>query len=92
MKRFKTIGVTDEVTACDCCGKDNLKRTVVLLDLEMDEIKFFGTTCASNAYSSRVGHFVPSKDILKWANDQPSALLKSFPVTTAIQNRISRTN
>ena len=47
--RYTIQGITDERDACDCCGKSNLKRTVVLLDTESDTFVFFGTTCAARA-------------------------------------------
>lgn len=47
MARFQVIGISDEVLACDCCGKTNLKRTVVIQDNETSEVKYFGTTCAA---------------------------------------------
>lgn len=38
-------GTTDEVTACDCCGKSPLKMTVIV---EIDEeIRYYGSTCAT---------------------------------------------
>jgi hypothetical protein len=45
---MKIIGITDEVTSCDCCGKSNLKKTVVLEDQE-GNINYFGQVCASKA-------------------------------------------
>ena len=42
------VGVTDEVTACFCCGKTNLKRTVVLRDAE-GQYSFYGSSCAKYA-------------------------------------------
>ncbi len=42
------VGTTDERDTCDCCGKTDLKRVVVLLD-DDNEFVFFGTTCADKA-------------------------------------------
>lgn len=47
MARFEVLGISDEVTACDCCGKSNLKRTVCIQDNETGDLKHFGTTCAT---------------------------------------------
>lgn len=44
--RYIVAGVTDERDTCECCGKTDLKRVVVLLDLDTDEFVFYGTTCA----------------------------------------------
>lgn len=43
----KILGITDERTTCECCGKANLKRTVAIEFTS--EIKFYGTTCAAKA-------------------------------------------
>ena len=51
------VGITDEVDTCSCCGKTNLKRTVVFETTQEwqgeggDKFVFFGTTCATNAKS-----------------------------------------
>lgn len=48
----KFLGITDEITGCDCCGKTNLKRTVVL-DID-GEVVHYGCDCASKAlYGSK---------------------------------------
>lgn len=40
----KTLGYTDEVTECDCCGKHDLKGTyAVSLN---GEVSYFGSVCA----------------------------------------------
>jgi hypothetical protein len=49
---FKLLGITDEVTACDCCGKPNLARTVAM-EKEDGEIVHYGTTCAARALTGR---------------------------------------
>jgi hypothetical protein len=48
MTTYAAIGTTDENTTCDCCGKSNLKMTVVLRDDE-GEFYFFGRSCAARA-------------------------------------------
>lgn len=53
-RKFAFVGLTDEVTDCELCGKPNLKRTVVLLPLDQDggadgEAHFYGTACAALA-------------------------------------------
>ena len=44
---FKILGITDDVTTCDCCGKTNLKKTVVLDN--GSETVFYGVDCAATA-------------------------------------------
>lgn len=42
----KALGITDEVTTCDCCGKADLKCTVAI-ELDDGQIVHYGRTCAS---------------------------------------------
>ena len=44
---YKNLGITDEVTDCSCCGKQNLKCTVAFEIEETGEIVYYGRTCAS---------------------------------------------
>ena len=41
----RAIGTTEAVTTCDCCGKTDLKLTVIML-LETGQRVNYGTTCA----------------------------------------------
>lgn len=42
---FKIIGTDDAVNTCDCCGKTNLKSTVIV---EVDgELLHYGAVCAT---------------------------------------------
>lgn len=49
LKNIKVLGYTTDFQQCECCGKDNLKGTVSILDLNTDVILHFGTTCAVKA-------------------------------------------
>ena len=42
---YKILGINDEVTTCECCGKSGLKRTVVL-GSDSGELRY-GTACAA---------------------------------------------
>lgn len=42
---FKILGTDDSVNTCDCCGKSNLKSTVIV-DVD-GEILHYGSTCAT---------------------------------------------
>ena len=51
---LRIISLSDTVTRCDCCGKSNLKKTVVLTSSDSnfpgsDEIQHFGQSCAQTA-------------------------------------------
>lgn len=54
MLRYKFLGTTDEITACECCGKMDLKLTVGIEDLDTGEQRHFGTTCAARALKLHV--------------------------------------
>lgn len=57
--RYTAVGTTDENTQCDCCGRTNLKMTVVLRDngeANFGEHVFFGRTCAARATGWRVAY------------------------------------
>lgn len=42
---IRIIGIDDSVNSCDCCGKTNLKSTVVV---EIDSVIFnYGSVCAT---------------------------------------------
>lgn len=54
MATFKILGITDEKTECECCGRTNLKCTVALefTDAEGNstgDITYYGRDCASRA-------------------------------------------
>ena len=52
--RYSYLGTTDEHTTCDCCGKEDLKSTVGIRDIETGEDVFFGSTCAARALKVKV--------------------------------------
>jgi hypothetical protein len=54
MMKYEYLGTTDEVTTCDCCGKTNLKNTVVIRDLDTGEDLYFGVSCAAKALKVQV--------------------------------------
>jgi hypothetical protein len=45
---FKILGTTEDVTSCECCGRENLKKTVAI-SLDDADPMYFGTTCAARA-------------------------------------------
>lgn len=49
MKKYEFIGVTDEFTTCDLCGKTRLKKTMILKDMETLEFVFAGVDCGVEA-------------------------------------------
>jgi len=71
------LGISDEVTTCECCGKSGLKRTVVISC--GDGMKFYGTSCASKAFKT------PQDTIKKSATMFETAvkITKSYGLTAA---------
>lgn len=49
LKKIKVIGISMNVTTCECCGKTDLSKTVKIEDQESGLVMHFGTTCAVNA-------------------------------------------
>lgn len=49
---MKVLGINDDVTTCECCGKTNLKKTVVLAT-ETGEVHY-GVNCAARALLPKV--------------------------------------
>ena len=49
MRKYTVLGMTDERTSCDCCGKINLKKTVAMNDNETGTVVYFGVVCATDA-------------------------------------------
>lgn len=49
LKSLQIVGYTKDVNTCECCGKEDLKGTVVIRDTMYDTLMHFGTTCAASA-------------------------------------------
>jgi hypothetical protein len=52
-KVFAVRGMTDEITTCELCGRDELRGTVQMIELDADgnphTDHYFGTSCAAKA-------------------------------------------
>lgn len=46
MATYTTLAIVDDVNACDCCGKQNLKSTVAM-ERDDGEVVYFGSVCAT---------------------------------------------
>lgn len=46
---FRVRGWTEDVTTCQCCGREELRGTVVLEHVETGEILYYGCVCAGRA-------------------------------------------
>lgn len=53
----KILGITNDVTTCECCGRTDLKRTVVIGHTDADgnvtDILHYGTNCAARVTKIR---------------------------------------
>src|SRR5262245_862665 len=52
MNAYRILGITDETTICECCGRTNLKKTVVITDGA--ETFRFGSECAAKRLKTTV--------------------------------------
>jgi hypothetical protein len=52
-RTHKIIGTTQDVTDCECCGRTDLKKTVIVAILDADGnttgVAHYGTVCAAHA-------------------------------------------
>lgn len=66
-EQYRYLGSTDDVLRCDHCGRIDLTHTVVLelldADGNVDEVVYFGSTCAARALSGRFGAKVTAADV-----------------------------
>lgn len=56
-KVYSFVGSTDTVTTCGCCGRADLKRTIVLQENESREFVYYGSTCGARALGWEVKQF-----------------------------------
>jgi len=98
-KAYRLLGTTEEITSCDCCGRDNLKKTVrvMLVDrdgnFEANEPLHFGVVCASKA--ARVHHKAIKRAIDALADARREARLaasRAHPLTPVMYAEIQAAN
>lgn len=77
MTRYEVMGVTDDRHHCECCGRQGLKRVVWIRDIETDEVRHFGTTCATS----------PSKAF--GVNEQVKRAVREFENSQAVRSRLA---
>ena len=53
MNAYRILGINDDITTCECCGKSGLKCTVVLTDGERELA--YGRDCAAKAVAGKLG-------------------------------------
>lgn len=87
MKQYKFLGITDEVTECGLCGKQELKGTKILQDIETNEVFYFGSTCGASALGWTVKDF---NKTAKTAQREIDKLARAFEHHHPLQKEITR--
>lgn len=54
----RNLGFTEEVTACDCCGRTDLKGTYAIEDMQNGGIMYYGCVCAATRMNFSTKQFV----------------------------------
>ena len=54
---LKPIAITNDVTTCECCGRANLKSTVVMIDDE-GNTSYYGSDCAEKVTGKHAAKIV----------------------------------
>lgn len=67
----KIIGINDEQTSCDCCGREDLKKTVIVQFEDSDAVQRYGVVCASKMLGRS------ADDLRKEANKAQRLLISS---------------
>ena len=83
----KLLGITDDSSVCECCGKTNLKR-VAVLELADGSIVRFGRDCAAKklgkSFGVNIDSLVEIKNyIAKWETKYTADI-----VVKGIQNKL----
>jgi hypothetical protein len=96
---YRIVGISDEVITCECCGRDNLKKTIVVMDLEGNE-RYFGSNCASKylkVKSKEVNERVRELEVAKKQKEKElkeeiNKFINSHPVTKQVWNEQKEAN
>ena len=80
--RYRFLGTTDDVLQCAHCGRSDLALTVILEILDedgnVDDVTYFGTTCAARAISGRIGTKVTAADVKKGLRAEFAAQVAAY--------------
>lgn len=88
----KALGIDDAVSTCDCCGKSNLKFTVVI-ELDDGEIVHYGQVCATrNTGKSRPTLNAEIKAESQRIRDAANAEYRASPERIAYEAKIAERN
>lgn len=89
---MKLLGITDSVNECDCCGKTDLKCTVVFETSDL-QIVHYGRTCASKHYGQPTKQINNElRTIAEIARSEARAEYRNHPDTVALEQLIAKLN
>lgn len=92
-KAYEFVGTTDEVTTCGCCGRDNLKMTIVLRPFDGGDFVHFGSQCGAKALSWSVKEVnTTAKDAIKERRKAINAAQFNHPLHSVINKEIEQCN
>lgn len=92
MATYITLAIVDEVNACDCCGKQNLKSTVAM-ERDDGEVVYFGSVCATR-HSGRDAAVIraEAQAVFSKKVDAAKAEYKNHPARHALDALITQAN
>jgi hypothetical protein len=90
--KYRILGSTNDVTTCECCGRDNLKKTVALDDYE-GNVTYYGETCAAKAMGMKVTEFKKEyTNSVKQLQEEKQKFINTHPLTKEIDAEVSEVN
>ncbi len=75
-KKAKTLGYTQDVNTCYCCGKKDLKGTVALTFDQGETIEYYGVICAAKAANKNSAYIKKSIQDAEIAKQNALAFIK----------------
>ncbi|KPK79347.1 MAG: hypothetical protein AMS27_18130 [Bacteroides sp. SM23_62_1] len=71
-RKIKVLGISTDHDQCECCGKEGLKKTVTILDLDSGVTVNYGVVCAAKAdkYDGLEAWKAAKKEINKAVNKE----------------------
>lgn len=81
----KFLGINDEQTVCDCCGKTNLKKTVVM-DVDGAVVRY-GVNCAARTLKQTGKAIERTAGAAEYENKLTAAGYTREQIINAVWNR-----
>lgn len=88
---WNVIGITDDQSVCDYCGKEALKRIVVMKNTETEVTMKVGTVCAANLQGIKKKEQVKKENAwLKQRIEAVSKIMDDMPEHEVYKNAYSQ--